>query len=498
MNSDGTLICDETRSLIENTESVFGRAYDLFVTIADHYNHLLLVLSNADTVPAPGFLEDVSGGQSSEDFSESISRTQDLVRTAEQLKSLSESVLKETKMLKGREDAGITALLEMIEEFKSLCKRLIMPEQEWTGESESRLVDEWRRVREDFFLICHQCGSLTLEKADLTAPEKLLEIPVATSQGTKRISVVHGNLCDCENQFDIVVCSAFKNEYSPVAGTLIGELMYKKNLSVRELSRDCELDLRTQGAWLSKETDSCFRRIACIELLGYSNRKYTELVNIKSAFSTLHYLIEQAALEGIPVRTIALPVIGSGNQQLDAGYIISPLVTYCLRMLRNIEETEEIIFYELNGQKADFIADRLREINDNESKSDVFISYSSKQYDIAIKIYRLLTENSIRCWMAPQSIPAGSQYYLEISKAINSIKLLLLVLTQDAVNSRFVPKEIGASIGAGKMIAPFQVGEVRLENGFDFLLEGEQIKPVGEIGQIDLDGILQEVKRKLS
>lgn len=44
----------------------------------------------------------------------------------------------------------------------------------------------------------------------------------------------------------------------------------------------------------------------------------------------------------------------------------------------------------------------------------VFISYKSEQKEIALKIKDILEENGISCWMAPESIPVGSNYAAEI------------------------------------------------------------------------------------
>ena len=41
---------------------------------------------------------------------------------------------------------------------------------------------------------------------------------------------------------------------------------------------------------------------------------------------------------------------------------------------------------------------------------DIFISYSSKEYSSAKKIKEYLDSNDISCWMAPDSIPEGSNY----------------------------------------------------------------------------------------
>ncbi len=39
---------------------------------------------------------------------------------------------------------------------------------------------------------------------------------------------------------------------------------------------------------------------------------------------------------------------------------------------------------------------------------NVFISYSSDEYDKALPLKQMLERNDIDCWMAPDSIPSGS------------------------------------------------------------------------------------------
>ena len=60
----------------------------------------------------------------------------------------------------------------------------------------------------------------------------------------------------------------------------------------------------------------------------------------------------------------------------------------------------------------------------------VFISYSSKEYDEAYAIKQVLETNGISCWMAPQSIPSGSDYSHEIPRAIKSCEVFLLILSK--------------------------------------------------------------------
>ena len=328
---------------------------------------------------------------------------------------------------------------------------------------------------------------------EITPTQKL----VLKVNSNKKLSVIHGDLCNSTEEYDLVVCSAYKNSYAPSLGTMINGLLYNKNISVYLLSKDREIDLSNRGAWLSRETNTAFHRIACVELLDYQNKEKAELVNYKSIFSTLYYVLEQAALSGIPIRRIALPLLGTGRQNIAVSYIASPLIHYCIRALRNIDGLEEIVFWEREEHKADLLSRFLEELYTTNDHYDVMISYSTKQKEEALAIYYRLINEGISTWMAPQSIPDGSEYYIEIPKAINNSKIILLLLTNDSIKSSYVPKEISASIGAKKFIMPFQLGDVVLNNGFDFLLIDIQIERKEKDGHVDLDYLVANVRDRI-
>ena len=104
----------------------------------------------------------------------------------------------------------------------------------------------------------------------------------------------------------------------------------------------------------------------------------------------------------------------------------------------------------------------------------VFISYSSKEYDKANALKQVLEANEISCWMAPKSIPSGSDYSREIPKAIKSCEIFLLVLSEASQVSRWVPKELDNAINEGKIIIPFHTDESNLTDAFNFMLSNVQ------------------------
>ena len=104
----------------------------------------------------------------------------------------------------------------------------------------------------------------------------------------------------------------------------------------------------------------------------------------------------------------------------------------------------------------------------------VFISYSSKDYSQALAVRNVLEQNGITCWMAPDSIPGGSNYTKEIPIAIKGCQAFVLMLSGNAQNSHWVLKELDSAVNAGKIILPFQLEDVPLSDEFNFLLTGAQ------------------------
>ena len=133
--------------------------------------------------------------------------------------------------------------------------------------------------------------------------------------------------------------------------------------------------------------------------------------------------------------------------------------------------------YDRKSTKALLLSRILSGILENSGKDapDIFISYSSRQDVLAHEICTALTRKGISCWIAPESIPAGSNYISEIAEGLGVTRLTVLVLTPDAERSRWVKKEMGASVGAGHIIIPFQKEPYKIGKDFMFLLEGEQI-----------------------
>ena len=104
----------------------------------------------------------------------------------------------------------------------------------------------------------------------------------------------------------------------------------------------------------------------------------------------------------------------------------------------------------------------------------VFISYKSEEYDIAKKIRALLEENNYPCWMAPESISAGSNYMSEIPTAIRKCDLFILIVSEASQKSQWVQKEIDRAVKFDKYILPFHVDDSELIDAIDFVISNNQ------------------------
>lgn len=302
----------------------------------------------------------------------------------------------------------------------------------------------------------------------------------------KKIRIINDDMTLANDEYDIVFCSAFKGDYIPVPNTLIHALLKNKGISVEQLSMDKEIDLSMFGGWLSKEIpNSNFKRIGCVEIFSFKdfieNKYFDKVLKIDKiltqTFSTLSYIIKQASFNNITLKKIALPILGTGNQEIELEYLIPPLFSECLSILKEIDSLEEITFYEINKEKANKFSASIAKCLNQTEIADVFISYSTKNETIAREIAQLLKDNHIKYWMAPESIPSTSNYLTEITQAIKNISVLIVILTAEAEKSPWVPCEVASAKGASKVIFGIKPWEYEINDNFQFLLATSQIYP---------------------
>ena len=88
---------------------------------------------------------------------------------------------------------------------------------------------------------------------------------------------------------------------------------------------------------------------------------------------------------------------------------------------------------------------------------DVFISYSNHDKTTADAICAKLEQEGIRCWYAPRDIRPGEIWAESIIKTIETVKVMVVVFTEDSNKSPQVLKEITNAVSAGVTIVPFKL-----------------------------------------
>ena len=58
------------------------------------------------------------------------------------------------------------------------------------------------------------------------------------------------------------------------------------------------------------------------------------------------------------------------------------------------------------------------------TNADVFVSYSSKNKNVADAIVSEFEKNGIRCWYAPRDITPGDSWVSAITEALQSVKVI--------------------------------------------------------------------------
>jgi hypothetical protein len=142
---------------------------------------------------------------------------------------------------------------------------------------------------------------------------KLSGLNVSDGSVVRTIAVYHGDLTaiPADNAADILVLSAFPNDYVPTSASLIGGLS-RAGISVAQLAADKECDLRSACSfWLSRPIEGEHNhfnigRIACFES-GFLGPP-TEVVG--DLFRGLFPFVS-----GDDDVVVAMPLLATGDQQ---------------------------------------------------------------------------------------------------------------------------------------------------------------------------------------
>ena len=282
---------------------------------------------------------------------------------------------------------------------------------------------------------------------------------IPTDSGQKKIEVYCCDISRFDERIDILTTSAFEGSYVPTPRTVFSALD-AVGISVQNLARRPFIDLRqTCHTWLSEEVFSQFspiRRIGCIELLGYSAYRLSAEELEQSMLNSIRayfHALDIAAICGVEMETVALPLLGTGSQNISANLMIIPLLNECVSFLKRNSEVKRICFIERNFEKAEMIANCIQRSHNiahlstpyfhyipNKPKALAFISYSSGDKNIADNLCFKLEQRGIAAWYAPRDVQGP--YANAIVQAIDKCSHFIVILSENSMKSEHVLNEI--------------------------------------------------------
>jgi TolB-like protein len=134
--------------------------------------------------------------------------------------------------------------------------------------------------------------------------------------------------------------------------------------------------------------------------------------------------------------------------------------------------------------------------NETSSGRDVFVSYASQDAAVANSVVENLEKQGLRCWMAPRDVVPGSLYADEIVRAINEAKALVLVLSEYAIGSPHVGKEIERASSKRRRIIALHTDSAPLTRAFEYFLSESQWIDVPTLGMpAALDKLAEAVRQ---
>jgi hypothetical protein len=98
----------------------------------------------------------------------------------------------------------------------------------------------------------------------------------------------------------------------------------------------------------------------------------------------------------------------------------------------------------------------------------VFISYSSKDQDIAETICRALEARGLACWIACRDVHAGENFQEAIVRALRAARVMVLVFTSNANNSDEIKKELVLAGRHQVTVVPVRVEDVVPNDAFSY------------------------------
>src|SRR5882762_5516550 len=117
---------------------------------------------------------------------------------------------------------------------------------------------------------------------------------------------------------------------------------------------------------------------------------------------------------------------------------------------------------------------RLQSLGSPGPQRRAFISYASHDAEVAQKVCSALETAGFPCWIAPRNVVPGTLYADGIVHAIDESSILVLILSQQAIASAHVGREIERAISKRHPVVALRIDSAPLTAAFEYFLNQSQ------------------------
>lgn len=284
---------------------------------------------------------------------------------------------------------------------------------------------------------------------------KLLGQIIVPHQGQDRsVMLFVGDISQLpqDEAVDLLVVSAFPNDYLPTRTSVIGAL-HRRGVSVEELARDKEVDLRAfSSCWLSRpinRPDIAFRRILCFEP--------PEQGSVAEVVGDIFRSIFPFTTRTSPISQIALPVIAAGARKEPPEKMLEVLADTAVHWLSiglPVDRIKIVVSESVDVQAQQEVFRQVKQRfaylapPSPSFEFDVFVSYCHKNKDeVDCLVDTLRTERpSLRLFLDRLELNPGAAWQQKIFEALDASRKVVCVYSPDYLQSKVCLEEFNIAL----------------------------------------------------
>ncbi len=133
-----------------------------------------------------------------------------------------------------------------------------------------------------------------------------------------------------------------------------------------------------------------------------------------------------------------------------------------------------------------------------DNRPDVFISHSSEDRKVALRLKNILTNRDIRCWMAPDDIPTGKKFTQAIFDAIISSRIFVLLLSSNSNASGHVDNEMSIAFDHKATLMVCRLEDVEPSGHIDYFVHALHRIDAFAGSEKDLKKLADDIEEELS